>query len=121
MAKQPKVSAGRVKATRPGRREREKGKDAAEKAARGVAGMSAAERRAHLKRITSDLLKVSPSLEVAESDLLKALLLLGAEFVARYYPDATVATFHVMRYGAAVAPPEYHVMLPMAVPVEAKS
>ena len=91
--------------------------DAAAKSyAEVVAAMPPKERRRFLAEMADFKAKNCPSIAAAKSDLLKLLMVVGAEFVARYYPDATMVSFHVSRYDAGKGPPEYSVMIPLAVP-----
>ncbi|WP_162671735.1 hypothetical protein [Gemmata massiliana] len=101
---------------KPNMRERSKARQVMEKVAKKTGEMSAAERRARLAYLNKELNKLSPGLDVAESDVFKALLALGAEFIARYFPDASSASFHVTKYAPGKGGPVYSVVLPMAVP-----
>ena len=58
--------------------------------------------------------------KATKSDLLALLNAIGAEFVRRYYPDATDASIHVMKYPPTPDMPIYSVSLPLAVPVAGK-
>lgn len=91
---------------------------AAECEARGVSGMSRRQRRRLLAQLTRDLGRAAPTMAVVKSDPMKALLLIGAEFIARYFPDATSVTFHVTKYPphGQPGPPLYSVMIPLATP-----
>lgn len=95
----------------------EKAMDAAACEARTVARMTRRKRRAELVRLADALLGHFPTMAVVKSDPMKALLLIGAEFVARYFPDATHASLHVTKYPAdGPGAPLYSVLIPLAVP-----
>lgn len=93
----------------------QKAREKAQASSDRVEAMTEAERRAEIAKCGEMLNRYAPTMESATSDLLAVLQAVGAEFVRRYYPDATNASFHISRY-AENGPTIYSVMLPMSVP-----
>ncbi len=85
----------------------------ADLSAKRVENMTPAERRALLREYDIQTVKTAPTMEAASSDLLALLQAVGAEFLQKYYPDATMATFHATSYDTS-GRPDYSVMIPMA-------
>lgn len=62
-----------------------------------------------------------PTDDAVAADLLILLNAVGAEFIRRYYPDATNAMFHITKYPEGPGTPIYSVHLPMAAPTAPKA
>ena len=96
----------------------------AEKTASRIASMSPAKLRKAIAVALEIRANTRPphagTEKATKSDLLALLNAIGAEFVRRYYPDATTASIHVSKYQPAPGMPEYSVHLPLAVPVAGK-
>ncbi len=101
---------------KPTVKEREKARKTTGSWANRVAAMTPAERRKEIAKHYRLLDQYAPTLKSAKSDLLKLLQVVGAEFVRKYYPDATSASFHISKYTEHGRGPEYSTMLTMAVP-----
>lgn len=94
-----------------------KARTAAEASAAAIAKMTPGERAAKVKEIEQELSTSAPTLAAAESDLLKMLQLVGAEFVRRYYPDADAASFEVGTNTGSGKPRYWvHIPVPVAAP-----
>ena len=98
---------------KPSMAERIRANEAAEAKAKRVARMTSVER---LEVITREMAKFAPTLESVESDLLAALQAVGAEFIRRYYPDATTASFSISKYFTGDVSREYRASIPVNIP-----
>lgn len=87
----------------------------AEKRKAWVEGMTREERTKLLAELTEDLARSAPTIEAVESDPLKLLLVAGAEFIRRYFPEASTASLHIAKRPPAF-PSDWHVHIPCAVP-----
>lgn len=103
---------------KPRRRERAKARKIVVAKAKKIARMTPAELKQATAEITRVLNDATPGLEVVESDGLRMLMIVGAEFIRRYFPDATQAVFHISKYPNGLSSPDFSFMLPMAVPAD---
>jgi hypothetical protein len=104
------------KLRKPSVRERIAANRAAKIKAGAVKHMTPDERRKAIERVERELAEYAPSIDAVESDLLRMLLVIGAEFVDRYFPGASSANLTITKYpDNGHCPPEYSVMIPMSV------
>lgn len=108
----------KVRRKKPTQRERQTARAKAKCTALTVAAMPSWERKRLMREMARVLTKAAPTLASATSDLLMLLNLVGAEFVKKYYPDATQALLMVSKYTER-GPSEYTASIPFAVPTKA--
>lgn len=84
-----------------------------ERLARSVADMTPEERRRELDAMQEEIDQWAPTPESAGSDLLRMLIVVGTEFVRRYYPDAETASFGIHGPGRL---PGYTAYIPVMRP-----
>ncbi len=80
----------------PGQRERTRAKKILEQYQEWFKALPPEERRAERRRRQASAVECVPSLAVAESDLLKLFLAVGAEFINRYFPNTTGASLIIL-------------------------